>query len=452
MKNHFETIKQWLVTPINSYVLGLFRIFFGILMTYQMVQYINIGLIRNMFVLPKINFQYDYLRWIKPLPESLMNAILYIMLACAVAMTIGFFFKWACRLFAAGYAYILLLDKSIYNNHIYLFILLALLLSFTDADRSLTFRKNSSVPATIPRWQQFILQFQIVIAYFFGGIAKTGHDWLFLCQPVKLLVENLPKTHLLAPLLKNEAGILLLNYGGFLIDFGAPFILWYKPFRKWGIIFIALFHIFNSIIFTDIGVFPFVMLGSLILFFEISELPVLRNIIGNVANQKTKKVNKAVHIAAYHFNTGTYVFLIVYFIFQILFPLRGYFLPNDMDWTTIGNRFSWRMKVDTRQINEMTFIIINPVRKDSIPVEVQTFVNDMQILNMAMDPRSVTDFAKMLKATAAERGQENTEVIARIKVSYNGREPQLFVRPDIDMTSVKYTPFNPLSWIYPVKE
>jgi vitamin K-dependent gamma-carboxylase len=344
------------------------------------------------------------------------------------------------------------LDKSIYNNHIYLFILLALLLSFTDADRSLSIRKNSSLPATIPRWQQFILQFQIVIAYFFGGIAKTGHDWLFNCQPVKLLVENLPKTHLLAPILKNEAGVLFLNYGGFLIDFGAPFILWYKPFRKWGIVFIVLFHIFNSIIFTDIGVFPFVMMVSLILFFEISELPVLRNVTGKFAKRSLKKDNKTVPIVSSHLNTGTFVFLIIYFVFQILFPLRGYFLPNDMDWTTIGNRFSWRMKVDTRQINEMTFTLIDPVRRDSIPVEIQTFVNDMQILNMSMDPRSVADFAKMLKVTAGERGLKDAEVITRIKVSYNGREPQLFVKPDIDMTEVGYSPFKTLNWIYPVPD
>ncbi|MBK6931833.1 MAG: hypothetical protein IPH12_13600 [Saprospirales bacterium] len=36
--------------------------------------------------------------------------------------------------------------------------------------------------------------------------------------------------------------------------------------------------------------------------------------------------------------------LLGYFAFQILFPLRGLLLPNPLDYTTIGNRFAWRVK------------------------------------------------------------------------------------------------------------
>ncbi|MEP6647985.1 MAG: HTTM domain-containing protein [Saprospiraceae bacterium] len=442
-------IKRWLTAPIDTYVLGLFRVLFGLLMAYQIIDYIHVGLIRNMFVLPKINFQYDYLRWIKPMPETWMNGLLFFILLCAVAISFGFLFKWACRLFAFGYAYILLLDKSIYNNHIYLFILLAILLSFTEADRSFSLRKNPEGIVKVPRWQQFILQFQIAIVYFYGGIAKLNHDWLFKCQPVKSLLAQMPQNHPLAFLVKNDFGIFLLNYGGFLIDFGAPALLWYKPFRKWGIYPIILFHLLNSIIFNDIGVFPFAMVVSILLFFKAKELPVLKN-MGQMPSSGLKKGKHAISSISIPSNRFTLGFLIVYFIFQLLFPIRGYFLPNDLDWTTIGNRFSWRMKVDTREIKEMTFAIFDPARKDSIPVETQTFVNDMQIRNMSMDPRSIADFAALLKKEAKERGFQDVQIKTRFKVSYNGREPQYFVSPYIDMATVKYQPFKTLTWVYPI--
>ena len=40
--------------------------------------------------------------------------------------------------------------------------------------------------------------------------------------------------------------------------------------------------------------------------------------------------------------------LAIYLVFQLLFPLRWLLLPGVVDWSTIGQRFSWRMKISTR--------------------------------------------------------------------------------------------------------
>ena len=39
----------------------------------------------------------------------------------------------------------------------------------------------------VPRWQQFILQSQIVIVYFFAGVVKVKWDWLVLREPMTSL-------------------------------------------------------------------------------------------------------------------------------------------------------------------------------------------------------------------------------------------------------------------------
>jgi hypothetical protein len=447
MQDYTGKFRRWISEPIDPHVISLFRIVYGLFMAYEMIDYIRIDLIRNMFVLPKINFHYDFFRWLSPLPEIWMNVLLYLLLACSIAITLGIFFKWSCRILAIGYAYIFLIDKSIYNNHIYLFILLAVLLSLTDADKSFSIIRKTSW-FKVPRWQQLILQFQIVIVYFYGGIAKLNHDWLIRCQPVQTLIAQIPPGHLLAPLLKNEFGIYLFTYGGFLLDFGAPLLLWYKPIRKWSLIPIILFHAFNSTIFTDIGIFPYVMVVSLVLFFEPGEIPFLRTWLnGRKDNQGMKNNSKVLTASSWRY---AHVFLLSYFVFQLLFPLRGFFLPNDMDWTTIGNRFSWRMKVDTRQVKEMKFIVFDPVKHDSLDVDVPTFINTMQMLNLSMDPRSIADFAVLLKKTVAEQGLGHAEVYSRIIESYNGRKPQYFVNPYADLSMVEYQPLKKLPWVYPV--
>lgn len=454
MKKITGSKRAWLLEGVDPHVLYLFRIFYGLFMAYEMIDYFKIGLIRNMYFLPVINFKYDYLKWVEPLPEVWMNGILGILTVCALCITMGVFFKWVCRIFAIGYAYLFLFDKSVYNNHIYLFILLAILLSFTDADKgmSLKNRKSSVIPFQIPRWQVFILQAQIMIVYFYGGIAKLTYDWLVRCQPVRFLLDSLPSDHFMAPLLKNEFSVYVLNYGGLLIDLLAPLLLWHKPIRKWAIFPFIIFHIANSRIFGDIGIFPYVMLCGLLLYYKTDELPFGKKLASwfssrsGITGDKHSKVQRFKPSFAF-----TYV-LIPYFTFQLLFPFRGHFLPNDLDWTTIGNRFSWRMKVDTRQIEEFQFNVFEPSTSKSYQIDIRSRVNDMQILNMSMDPRSVADFAKHLKKEALDFGVKDPQIKASIKLTYNRRPVQYFVDPEVDLAQVTYSPFRKLDWVIPLEK
>jgi hypothetical protein len=454
MKKVTGNKSAWLLEGIDPYVLFFFRILYGLFMVYEMIDYFRIGLIRNMFFLPVTNFKYDYLKWLEPLPETWMNGLLAVLVICSLCITLGLFFKWACRIFAIGYAYLFLLDKGLYNNHIYLFILLAVLLSFTDADKGLSLknRKPLAIPFQIPRWQVFILQVQIMIVYFYGGIAKLTYDWLALCQPVRFLLDTLPPEHFLTALLKNEVAVYVLNYGGLLIDLLAPLLLWYKPVRKWGVFPFIIFHATNSRIFNDIGIFPYLMLCGLILYYTTDELPFGKKLKSwfagrsGITSDKHSTPQRFIPSFAFTYIVGPY------FVFQLLFPFRGHFLPNNLDWTTIGNRFSWRMKVDTRQIEEIQFTAFEPTTNKSYPIDIRTRVNDMQILNMSMDPRSVADFARHLKKEALDFGMQEPQIKASIKLIYNRRPAQYFVNPQVDLSEVTYSPFKKLNWVIPLKK
>ena len=463
---YLRMFKNGLSEPIDGRVLGLFRLIFGLFMTYEAWVYYRMQLIEKGLLAPKVLFKFDGLGWLTVLPKPVMLAILALMGLSALFIAMGVLFRWACWIFVFSLSFIFFQEKSYYNNHIYLFILLGVLLSFTHADHFLSLRNKNNRYDSVPRWQQFVLQAQFIIVYFYGGLTKLKPDWLFLKEPVVSLVKSFPGNHWLAPLFKTDFTIYLLNYGGLLLDILAPLLLWYKPVRRWAIIPFAGFHLANSRIFNDIGIFPFVMLCALILFYEAHELPFLRrpavpsSSSGKTVKQKPDLRNRKSEIAvgmplsASMPATPVWVLnvLLVYFAFQLLFPFRGFFLPNPMDWTGVGKHFSWRMKVDTRPIEEFKFTVEQPATGQVMAVEVGTFANEMQILNMSNDARSVVVFARMLREQAAANGLKDGIVKARIRVRYNGRPAQFFVNPDVDLASVTYSPFKKMDWVVPLQE
>ncbi|MCB9356663.1 MAG: HTTM domain-containing protein [Lewinellaceae bacterium] len=440
-----EKFKHWLAESVDGHVIGAFRLIFGLFMVYNTWSYHQKRLIEDGLLAPKIHFKFEGFGWVDTLPLPAMQAIMVLMGLSALLLAAGVFFRWSCWVLSLCLAFLMFQDKSYFNNHIYLFVLLPVLLSFTNADRFFSLGKKTNAGNLVPRWQQFILQAQIVIVYFYGGLAKTKHDWLFDKEPVTSLIGTFPDSHWLAPYFKTEFAINLLTYGGFAIDLLAPLLLWYRPVRKWGLPLFVGFHFSNSRIFDDIGIFPFVMIATMILFFETRELPVLRRWASD--STKAGKSTPAPQISSLSRN-----FLIGFFVFQLLFPFRGFFLPNSMDWTSIGKNFSWRMKIDTRPIEQFDVTIHHPVTGQIMPVDVRSFVNEMQVLNMACDPRSLVAFARLLREEAARRGVEGALVKARIMVRYNGRPPQLFVDPDVDLASVSCSPFETLEWVYPLTE
>jgi hypothetical protein len=461
---YLKEFKNWLSQPIDGRVLGVFRWIFGLFMVFEAWVYHRMGLIEKGLLAPKVLFKFDGLGWLHLLPQPAMTAILGLMGLSALLIAFGVLFRWACWVFVLSLSFIFFQEKSYYNNHIYLFILLGILLSFTHADHFLSLRGKAGRVTAVPRWQQFVLQAQFVIVYFYGGLTKLKPDWLFLKEPITSLVGFFPSGHWLAPVFKSDFMILLLTYGGLLLDILAPLLLWYKPFRRWAILPFALFHLANSRIFNDIGIFPYVMLFSLILFFEAQELPFWRKTPAPASGAPKKqkrdvaasKAAPAVSAASAANISATPAWisntLLAYFVFQLLFPFRGFFLPNPMDWTGVAKNFSWRMKVDTRSVEEFKFTVEQPATGQVMAVEVGTFANEMQILNMSNDARSVPVFARMLREQAALKGMPDAVVKARIRVGYNGRPAQFFVDPNVDLASVEYSPFKKMSWVIPLQD
>lgn len=438
--------KNYLLEPTHGHILGIFRLIFGAFMIYEMSDYIAIGLVKNAFIAPPIHL--SYFEWLQPAPEWVLDTMLYIMLISAVLITLGLIFRPACFVLGIFYGYFLFLDKGIFNNHLYLFMMLSLVLGFTHADRFFSLRnlfgKVDMRSLRIERWEIFIFQLLFAIVYFYGGLAKINPEWLFKFEPVKSMVERFPADHPLAFWLKQDFQISFLSIGGLIFDLVIPFLLWYKPTRFWSLIPLLFFHISNSQTFDDIGIFPFIMICATLLYFDPEELPVLKNMVK--AKPQRKEAKPALLVAPSWVKQLIYAFA----IFQLLFPFRGLFLPNPVNWTMITNRFSWRMKSQCRWLDEMNFTIQDGPQGEPMPVELGNFLNPMQINVVAHDAVAVRTVAKGLAAEGKKRGMADPVVKASIKVRWNGYPSAYTVNPDADLAKVEYSPFKKLDWVMPV--
>jgi vitamin K-dependent gamma-carboxylase len=432
---------NWLREPMDGRIFRVFRVLFGLCMVYEMLDYIKIDLIGQGFLKPKVHFTYDYFEWVHPLSAGAMHFMLGVMLICAVLLTVGIFLKWSCRLFALLYAYFFFIDKAYYNNHLYLFLLLLVLLSFS-AD-NFTFGKNggSKFSQPVARWTVFIVQMQVLIVYFYGGLAKLNADWLFRQEPVRSMASS----H------GGEWLVYLLTFGGLAIDLLAPLMLFFPKYRKWAIWGYVGFHLLNSWIFSDIGVFPFVMLAGLLLFYAPTELGWFNGLFGKnvepISSKKGKNLPKTELPTVLPLRNWTIGFLGLYFLIQIFFPLRGFFLPNPMDYTTIGNRFSWRMKIDTRLPSEMKFRVRDLASGQEVTAPITQILNEMQIGHLATDPRSVVQMAQFLKTFAKKQGMTEAEVFAKIKFGYNGRPASDFLNPETNLAAERVNILKKIDWL-----
>src|ERR1041385_1145365 len=261
-----DKLKEWLLKPVDALPLRVFRSLFGIAMMMEMIYMLSNDAVEKLVLLPKVRITYDFFEWLTPLPAPLMKALPALMLIAALLLTIGRWTRVAGLSFFIMHFYFLMLDKSYYNNHMYLYSLFGLLFALETETK----RKDGVI--TVPNWIWRIVQLQVLIVYFYGGIAKLNADWIFRHEPV-ISILKAPQT---AWILDSNLGSLITNtlvWGGLLYDLGVPFLLLIRRTRYIALILCFIFHFSNIFIFNTgesgtIGEFPLVMIASCVLFFD----------------------------------------------------------------------------------------------------------------------------------------------------------------------------------------
>jgi hypothetical protein len=106
------------------------------------------------------------------------------------------------------------------------------------------------------------------------------------------------------------------------------------------------------------------------------------------------------------------------------------------------------MKLRTKE-GEAVFTLTHPGSGQTWTIKPEDYLKPHQLMKMITKPDLILQFARYLADEKRREGYENVEVRADIMVSLNGRQPQLLVDPNVDLTKEEVS-LLPARWIMPL--
>ena len=138
----------------------------------------------------------------------------------------------------------------------------------------------------------------------------------------------------------------------------------------------------------------------------------------------------------------------IYFIIQLVLPIRHYFIKDSVLWTEEGHRMSWRMMLRSRA-GKIKFKLVNKETKASTFVNLDDYLSSKQGRRIAAYPDFIWQFAQRLKKEYAEKGEAISVSALNSKVSINGKPYRAFIDPKVDLASEQWSHFGHHEWILP---
>ena len=441
--------------PVSIAPLVVFRVMFGLLMLFSTTRYIVMGWVDTQLIEPTLHFHYFGFGWVEPLPGFWMYVVFGLMILASIAITFGAYYRIATIAFFLCFTYVELIDITYYLNHYYFVSLVAFLLIFVPANRAFSWdamREPQIAQLTTSRWSIDIFKLQIAIVYIYAGLAKINSDWLLSALPLSIWLPAQTSVPLIGGLFKYKLTAYLFSWLGMLFDTFIVFLLAIRRTKWWAYLAVVFFHTITGILF-QIGVFPLVMIFAVTLFFSDR---FHENVINHVSRFLTGKNVFAAEssfskkTAAASRSKSLYPLLILFFVFQILFPWRYLLYPGNVFWTEEGYRFAWRVMLMEKAGTATFYVKDGPSGREGAVVN-SDFLNAHQEKQMAMQPDMILQYAHYLADHFREKGMEQPQVRAEVYVTLNARPSQLLIDPTVDLTQIR-DGWRHKDWINPFPE
>jgi len=435
-------LNKFLFKYIDNSSLIVFRIIFGFLCFAESVGAIFTGWITKTLVEPKFTFTFIGLEWLQPLPGNWMYVYYAVMGIFGLLIMVGYKYRFSAFMFFIMWCGVYFMQKSSYNNHYYLLVLLSGIMVILPAQKyaSIDVKQNPKLKSiAMPAWCKWIFVIQLFILYTYASKAKLYPDWLDLSVPTSLMEAKI-NYPIIGGLLQNGFMPYLVGYGGILFDGLIIPMLLFKPTRKYAFFASIFFHLFNSFVF-QVGVFPYLSLAFCLFFFNPETV---RNIF-----LKEKELYTKAEIIVPNYKPILVSLGSVYFAIQIVLPLRHHIIPDDVLWTEEGHRLSWRMMLRSKS-GYTNFKVVNTATNKTTPINLTQYLTKKQIRSVNYKPDFMWQFAQYLKKEYKKKG-EDVKVFVSAQVSVNGKPHQHLINEKVDLANVKWNVFKHNDWILPSK-
>ena len=446
-------------TAVASVV--LFRVGFGLIMFWEISRYFYFGWVEEIYLKPQFHFQYQWFQWIGPLPADGMYYVFGGLGILALMIAFGLYYRTAAILFFLGYSYVFLIDQAAYNNHFYLICLLSFVLVLAPLHNSWSLDVlRGNVPHTqkLPALWLWMIRFHMGVVYVYGGIAKFDSDWLGgLATKELMLIAN--RGTVLGALMENAWVPYFYAWSGMLFDLLIPFLMLWKPVRKWAFLAAVLFHINNYFVFP-IGIFPVLSLVLTLMFFD-ADFPrritpkKFRRWLSFYYRERLSKIEKTrsdVEILESKTEISRILLLFIglYTAAHLVLPFRHLLYPGVTNWHEEGHYFAWRMML-RQKITRMQINVTHPVSGEKRYADPGDYLNSSQFKVFAGNPGMILLFVHHLDRLVQTNAGFDPKITAKIQVSLNGRPFRELVDPILDLSEIP--PYQPsFLWVKPFGE
>lgn len=451
-----------LFEPVDPSSLVFFRILFGVLAFADVAGIWGYyHLYKGHFNAEKFLFNYIGFEWLEALPEPFMSAVFLLVMAAAVCIALGKWYRTSCLVFALGFNYFFLLEKSHYLNHGYLFCWLSWIMIFLPANRDFSLdvaaRPKLRLRA-IPAWTAVMLPLLMGIVYFYGGLAKLNADWL-QGAPMIQWMDAKGKYPIIGPILKVDFTAYFMAYAGAFFDLSVAFLLLFRRTRGLGLAMALFFHLANTLVF-QIGIFPWLSLGLTLMFFPpdtpkrwIRRLGARWKWLGRrqiAWENRTAGIFSDQTPWQGHLSNRPLILGVLALVvgFHLLFPFRHYLFEGPVGWTEEGHRYSWRMMLRSK-IGSGHFWVEDPATGEKTKVVARDYLNSNQTRKLYTHPDMIWQFAQFLEKEWKSKGVENPRIYADIRARLNFRPMQPYVDPNVDLAAEEWSFFRESKWIIP---
>lgn len=396
------------------------------------------------FIAPPCTFSFIGFEWLQPLPGNGMYYWFAGMALLALLIMTGILYRLAMPAFAVMWTAVYLMQKSDYNNHYYLLLLLCWLMCFMPAAARFSLGRNTPAVTVCPRWVYWLLWAQMLIIYFYAALNKFDPDWLS-GRFVSLQFKSLSTHRFVGPIYANRFFQLFICYAGLLFDaFIIPLLLW-KRTRTYAFAVYVCFHLFNSYTFY-IGVFPYLSLAMALFFFSPEKLDQL--VLQRFRQPEFTSVLKLPAVPKQRLLTAA---LLIYLAFQLLLPLRYLLYPGPVFWTEEGYRMSWKMMARIKT-GRIFYKVYDPGSGQKWVINPADSFSPGHVKWMAIAPDIAWQYSQRIKKNFAAKGYPGIQIFAIDSVTLNMHAPQLLIDTSVNLAAVKWEPFRHSNWVLPLQQ
>ncbi len=430
-----DNAREFLGTRIDNSSLVFFRFCYGFLIAAESYGAILTGWVDRTLIQPKFTFSYIGLEWLQPLSGDGMYYYFILMGTCGLLVMIGLFYRTATTLFFILWTGTYFMQKTAYNNHYYLLILLGAVMIFMPAHRSRSldvkwgFVKESKTCLNVHIWFFILL---IGLVYVIASLNKIHWDWI-LAKPIGIWFGYKSNYWLIGPLLAQEWFQYAISWGGILYDGTIVFLLLYKRTRKLGFFLSIFFNLFNSAVF-QIGIFPYLMIAFTVFFYppEYVRSALFRD--KTIVPSESGKLSQPV-----------FYLLVCFFVVQLWLPLRHHFYEGDVHWTEEGHKMAWQMMLRAKS-GTAKFDVVDKATGEKERVNSSKHLTARQRTRLSGSPDMIWQYAQYLKQEYQKEGKD-VEVYVESSVSLNRNKRVPLIDPNTDLASVPWDRWKHSDWI-----